>query len=152
MSKLFRLTEAGTLHEVADTATERARLSRTMAIPVAFPWTDADFARVAAAENAQLATGTRLFRPTQDGLLQEIPPEEAAALLKQLPMKRGQMVIDVQLTDAELAELQRQEVEAAKKAAEEVERAKAAESAKTAALTKLQTLGLTADDLRALLG
>ncbi len=106
-----------------------------------------------------MAGQIRLFEKTADGFLVEVPPSEAEARRAGRTVSHMSLVIDVLWTaDEEAARAaEEQEVAKARQARAQAladvmaEREKQKQRAE-AARAKIEALGLTEDDLRALLG
>ena len=95
----------------------------------------------------------RLFEMTQAGLLVEVEPAQAEAVRAASPYRRVvNAEYDVLLTAEEVTAQAVEAQQAAEAAATAATEQAAAEQRKQAALTKLEALGLTADDLREVLG
>lgn len=102
-----------------------------------------------------MAGKIRLFEKTTDGLLVEVHPDEADARREGRSVSHMSVVIDVLWTPAEEAAREAEEAEEAER--REDERSRAAEMAadkrahREAALQKLRGLGLSDDEIGALL-
>lgn len=103
-----------------------------------------------------MAGQIRLFEKTPDGLLVELPPEQAEAVRRGRMVSRMAFEADVLWTPEEQAAREAEEA-ATLKARETRTRERAAVLAERmaqadAAKAKLEAMGLTVDELRALLG
>lgn len=98
-----------------------------------------------------MAGEIRLFEVDANGLLHEVPPDQAAQRRAERDCSHVNIVIDVLLTDAELAQRQADAAAAASAAAAAQKAASNRAAERIVALDKLAQLGLTAEDVDALL-